>query len=173
MDFESDDVMTYLDSWGIRRLFSLAVRRRGAARKVRDPVMEEFFHVMEAAWGKYVPKGRDRKGREVFEMDDDEQNKYVDPECLSDTEMSEALALHFSRAETDEYQTFSPTESPSKPKVAVVDSTPAPTSAPDVKASEESVEMDLDMEELRILAKLRELRPSEHDLLIAFQVGFL
>ena len=60
MNLDSDDVAVFLDAWGIRRLFSLAVRRRGRPRKSRDSILDEFFQVLEENWGKNIPQGRNK-----------------------------------------------------------------------------------------------------------------
>ena len=51
MQLEADPVVTHLDAWGLRRLFSLAIRRRGSSRRHRDSVTEAFFETLCAHWG--------------------------------------------------------------------------------------------------------------------------
>ncbi|CAE6950792.1 unnamed protein product [Symbiodinium sp. CCMP2592] len=51
MDLQEDSVIEYLDTWGLRRMFSLAIRRRSSSRRSRDTVVEEFFDVLLRHWG--------------------------------------------------------------------------------------------------------------------------
>ena len=131
MDLETDDVLVYLDSWGIRRLFSLAVRRRGTGRKRQDPILEEFFQVLEKHWGKYTPKSKDKLAQKVQEMDSDQE---VDAaELLSDSEISDCFQLHLLRAETDDYLEYStPVKTPlaQDPLASVSCTTTEPESTP-------------------------------------------
>ena len=165
MNLDPDDVAVFLDSWGIRRLFSLAVRRRGCPRKSRDPILDEFFQTLEGYWGKTVSQGRnkaeDRKAQEVQQMPEEEE---VNPELLSDTEMSDIFHFHFMRAETDDYESML---TPEKLREAPVDGNEveaAKCKDPSPKRSltqelEDMCDVDLDLEEQLLMEKLALLRP--------------
>ena len=98
MGFDSDTVQVYVDQWGLRRLFSLAVSRRGAPRKARDPAVEQFFDVLVKHWGK--PKPKNKKGKPALPEPLDECAD-VDPALLSDTEEGDEVILK--KAVTDAY----------------------------------------------------------------------
>ena len=99
MGFEEDDIVVYADIWGLKRLFSLAVRRRGAPRRKRDPVVDQLFEVLERHWGGCWKPSRKRQA--LQEEDED----YVDAGNLSDCEDAEGLEVSFRHATTDEYMT--------------------------------------------------------------------
>ena len=165
MQLPADDVAVFLDTWGIRRMFSLAVRRRGCPRKSRDPVLDHFFQVLEKHWGQQVSKGQStaeaKKAQKVHDMEEDQE---VDPKYLSDTEVSDALQFHLFRAETDEYmlvctpQKEKPIEQVSPEKVEIKGEA---ISGMDVQADDLDGmgDIDLDLEEQLLLQKLALLRP--------------
>ena len=78
MGFPDGDIKVYVDQRGIRRLFSLAVRRRGSARKRRDCVVEELFSVLNKHW-ELQNKKKDA------EQEDTNEDAEVDACLLSDT----------------------------------------------------------------------------------------
>ena len=86
MNLEEDLVLVYLDTWGLRRLFSLAVRRRGASRKSRDVITDEFFSTMVAHWGVFA----------LTDGDDDAPAAAVD--LSEDEEAGEAIVIHTTSA---------------------------------------------------------------------------
>ena len=102
-----DDVMVYRDQWGLRRLFSLAIRRRGAPRRKRDALVDEFFEILERHWGKTWKPSRRRSSKSVdterVVEDDDDEEAAVDPDQLSDAEESAGLAVEVHPADTDAY----------------------------------------------------------------------
>ena len=155
MNLDSDDVAVFLDAWGIRRLFSLAVRRRGRPRKSRDPILDEFFQVLEENWGKNIPQGRnkveDRKAEQVHNMPEEEE---VDPDLLSDTEVSDVLHCHLMRAETDEYFSLC-----TPPKVRALETKVEGNEATMNEELNGMGDIDLDLEEQLLLEKLALLMP--------------
>ena len=162
MKLDSDDVAVFLDSWGIRRLFSLAVRRRGSSRKKRDPFVEDFFGILEANWGSYKPKGKNNGDDKVHDMPEEEN---VDPALLSDTEVSESCDVHLRRALSDAYTLVA---SPQKDCPAGIGDSLAESKG-DAGSTEKALEdldgLELDLEEALLLQQLEMLRPSQHVLL--------
>ena len=104
MQLEADAVMVYLDQWGLRRLFSLALRRRGAPRKRGDSITEEFFALLVKHWGAYKPNKKAKKGEEEVEKLD--EDALVDASHLSDAEVTEGADVHLHRAVTDAYMDY-------------------------------------------------------------------
>ena len=102
-----DDVMVYRDQWGLRRLFSLATRRRGAPRRKRDALVDEFFEILERHWGKIWKPSRRRSSKSLDALasavEDDDEEEAVDADQLSDAEESAGIEVEVHAADTDEY----------------------------------------------------------------------
>ena len=102
MGLQDDPLLTYLDQWGLRRLFSLAIRRRGAPRRLQDPIVDQLFDTLVSAWGSvWKPSRRAGSGRGSTAADLEEEEA-VDVAQLSEEE-AEDLCVSLQRAETDEY----------------------------------------------------------------------
>ena len=93
MGLPDDDVAVFADQWGLRRMFSLGIRRRGAPRKQKDLMVEGFFETLCRYWGtppSVAPRPAKRgKGKEDRAAEED----VVDQDGLSDTEISEGLRV--------------------------------------------------------------------------------
>ena len=150
MNKDPDDIEVYLDAWGLRRLFSLGLRRRSASRKQRDPLTECFFATLVEFWGHHKKKGG--KGRTAS---DAEQDEAADVKAVleSEAEGEDLDGIELKRAVTDDYMLLSPTPSPSGKLVAST-----PISA--MKGAQNGSEIgdDEDMEEQLLLAKIASLR---------------
>ncbi|CAE7241891.1 unnamed protein product [Symbiodinium microadriaticum] len=76
MGLQEDSVIEYLDIWGLRRMFSLAIRRRSSSRRSRDNVVEQFFDVLLRHWGhtkQYLAKlARQEAQQEAVDEEADE-----------------------------------------------------------------------------------------------------
>lgn len=94
MQLEDDAVILHLDSWGLRRLFSLVIRRRGASRKCRDSVTEALFEIVCRYWGNGAdvnarePEGEDGPAPAVAEVDE-----YPTPEDLSEDDSDQSWRI--------------------------------------------------------------------------------
>ena len=139
---DDDPVLVYLDSWGLRRLFSLAIRRRSASRRKRDEVAEKFFELLIKHWGHV--KSKKGKGKAPEPAEEDDVVAVIDSECDADD-------LTGIRLEKDGY-------SPAKSKAsqdAGIDGNPLDLQ--DIQAADDQVEdwaMDLEMEEQLILERI-------------------
>ena len=160
MGLEPDDVKVFADQWGLRRMFSLAIRRRGAPRKVKDLMVEAFFQELIRYWG-IPPKqtGRGKKGS-VEPASEDE----VDQDELSDPEQ---LPVTLLRVDTDGYErVLSQDDNPAANPVENESEAPHGASHPAETASEipgstadnmnqHEDDDELDLEEQLLLEKIQ------------------
>ncbi|CAE7194949.1 unnamed protein product [Symbiodinium sp. CCMP2592] len=108
MGFEEDEVLVYLDSWGLRRLFSLAIRRRSSARKRRDPVTDQFFNVLVQHWGHLKNKHKKKGGKGADpETEESEELAEIDAVIDSEVDGEDLSGLHLQR---DGYEVLQPAE---------------------------------------------------------------
>ena len=133
----------YADQWGLRRLFSLAIRRRSSPRKRKDIMAEEFFKVLVDAWGgkQAVPAKKKPRSEEKAIEEAEDETAVVDPAQLSDADVSEGCDVQLVHAETDAYLVEGETAAlPADPPAA------------------EGDEGEDDMEELLLLKRIEQLR---------------
>ena len=100
MGLPDDDVLVYLDAWGLRRLFALALRRRSSNRRQKDAVTECLFETLVQAWG-HVKHKKGAKGKTGEEVEAEEK---ADVEDVFQEEENDCMEVQFKPAETDEYQ---------------------------------------------------------------------
>ena len=162
MGLEPDDVRVYADQWGLRRLFSLGIRRRNCPRKRREYMAEEFFRVMREAWGGCPPSKK--KGRKAqLELDElEDESAPVDAGQLSDNEVSHGGEVELLRAEVDDYQEVdSGAAEPGSASAMPTEAADAPEPAHVLDEVEE------DLEEQLLLKRIEQL------LLLVCKVAFL
>ena len=164
MGLLDDEVLVYLDAWGLRRLFSLALRRRSSARKFRDDLTESLFSFMVECWGHCKTKKKGAKGQDLDEIEAAAEQAAVDETLASEAECGEDLmGVQLRKAVTDDYMTMSPQPdekvlSPApEAKKDDVESVPSmtPASKPGLT---DAMDMDLDEEERRLIEQLALLR---------------
>ncbi|CAE7312124.1 unnamed protein product [Symbiodinium microadriaticum] len=103
MHLPDDPVILHLDSWGLRRLFSLVIRRRGASRKRRDTMTEALFEVVSRYWGngydvnEVEPEGEDGQVPPVAEVDE-----YPNPEELSEDDSDQSWRIDLQEPEHED-----------------------------------------------------------------------
>ena len=172
MQLEPDPVMVYLDQWGLRRLFSLGIRRRSAVRKKRDSFTEDFYGILVSHWGTYDPKlSKKKKGEKVEELKVDE-DELVDARHLSDDEASAGVDVQLSRATTDAYLVV---ETPKKELESLVKDL---AKILEDGVSEDNLDgqacvgadLDLDEEEQQLIEQLALLRFRGHSAILASEV---
>ena len=149
MRLEPDDVLVYADAWGLRRLFSLALRRRSASRKKRDDINECLFQTLLFHWG----PTKQRKGAKGQTSEDVDKEIEKDIQDCLDAEMVEGDGLDgvtLVRAETDDYMMLGSGESPG----GKADAQPAFVA----ENQDGDCWEDLDAEELRVLEEIALLK---------------
>ena len=160
MGFPEDAVLVYLDTWGLRRLFSLALRRRSSARKYRDDLTESLFTLMVQCWGRAPCKKVGAKGKDADALEAEEEKAAVDGALQSEDECGEGLmGVQLRRAVTDDYMvaTPQPDEKTQHPEAeAKMDVVTVPATMPASKPG--PMDMDLDEEEQRLLEQIALLR---------------
>ena len=158
MRLEPDDVMVYVDSWGLRRLFSLALRRRSASRKKRDSITECLYQTLLFQWGPTKPQ----KGAKGQTQEDVEQDVAKDVEACLGAELAEGEDLgdvNLVRAVTDEYMLSSPVTTPEvKQDAANNHAMPTQVTQETLSANEPVDDEDLDQEELKLLEQIALLK---------------
>ena len=77
LGLEPDPIIVHLDAWGLRRLFSLAVRRRSVNRRMRDPIVDAFFDKLTECWGAGPLRSSAEEPDEMAAVDNDD---YPDPD---------------------------------------------------------------------------------------------
>ena len=103
MQLEEDAVIMHLDSWGLRRLFSLVIRRRGASRKRRDTMTEALFEIVCRYWGTGLdvneaePEGEDGQVPPAAEVDE-----YPNPEELSEDDSDNSWKIEIQEPELED-----------------------------------------------------------------------
>ncbi|CAE7234481.1 unnamed protein product [Symbiodinium sp. CCMP2592] len=103
MQLQDDAVILHLDSWGLRRLFSLVIRRRGASRKRRDSMTEALFEIVCRYWGNGLdvneaePEGEDGQVPPAAEVDE-----YPNPEELSEDDSDNSWRIEIEQPKLED-----------------------------------------------------------------------
>ena len=155
MGLEADEVLVYLDSWGLRRLFSLAIRRRSSARRRRDPMTDVFFGILVEHWGHYKKK----KGAKGMDADQEELaavKAVIDSEQDAKDLSGVCLDPYMVVVEDGKLEEAAVHEVPEvKSPAAVLNKVPVPEQ---VVIDLDDDGMDLDLEEQKVLEKIAMLR---------------
>ena len=167
MGFDEDEVLVYLDSWGLRRLFALAIRRRSSARKRRDPVTDRFFKILVQHWGHSKKKGG--KGADP-ETEESEELAEIDAVIDSEVDGDDLSGVHLQR---DGYEVPEPAEEAgdvpilpepveeageAHPEEASAENLTTPKEHKFWDPSEDADDDDLDLQERGMLEKIAMLK---------------
>ena len=171
MNLDEDDITVYLDQWGIRRLFSLALRRRGAPRRFIDVIAEQLFETLGQHWG---AAWKPSKKRLPMRSRDDDAEAEVDVAALSDNETSEGVDVTFQPAQSDDYQEALVSGKSAENLEEAVAKETGPEKAMEEQTTEQKSEppelqdmFDLDLEEQLLLDQIAEMKTLNYKLRLA------